>query len=391
MPPCCGHALPRQIGAFAGLSRPPGARGPVGPCWQTWTSDRCRTGFIGCESDATEDTPLSWTPAREVLDHEAHDFTPWLAENLHLLSDTLGLDALELVSTEWKVDTFSLDILAQGSDADGDVMVVIENQHGQTDHSHLGQLLTYAAGAAAGGGRVLAVWLVEEVRPAHLAAVEFLNRISASEEASFGVVLLRVRFTPSPEGFYVYFEIEAQPNSFISSTPHASVKSFAAIAEQGDFIDEVVTLLDPALKAAGSSGRAGKVNRKHGAVIYRLPKSLNVCRYVNLRVVCSASYTNVAIFVEGAETADGNWASAELLKATYQSKVAAYGLTVDTCHGSSATTKRDRVIAKLGVGYSTGTPSDVANRDAQILGGWARLLQEHPLTAIAAQLESADE
>jgi hypothetical protein len=22
-------------------------------------------------------SPLSWTPARDVLDHEAHDFTPW--------------------------------------------------------------------------------------------------------------------------------------------------------------------------------------------------------------------------------------------------------------------------------------------------------------------------
>lgn len=163
-----------------------------------------------------------------------------------------------------------------------------------------------------------------------LQAVEFVNRISASDEAAFGAILLRVRFTPSPDGFYVYFEIEAQPNSFISSTPHASAKSVAAIAEQGDFIDEVVVLLDPALRGSGLQ-RAGKVNRKHGAVIDRLPNSLDLYLYVNLRVVCSASYTNVAIFVEGAGTAEGNWAIAELLKQTYEAKVAAYGLTVDTC------------------------------------------------------------
>src|SRR3990170_4020883 len=94
-------------------------------------------------------TPLTWASAKEVLAHEAHDFTPWLAANLDLLADKLGLDELELVATEWKVETFALDILAKGRDADGDVSVVIENQYGPTDHRHLGQILTYAAHAAA--------------------------------------------------------------------------------------------------------------------------------------------------------------------------------------------------------------------------------------------------
>lgn len=119
--------------------------------------------------------------------------------HLDLLVETLGLDHLELDTTEWRVDTFALDILAHGSDADGDVTVVIENQYGLTDHRHLGQLLTYAAHAAASGHRVLAVWLTEEVRPAHLAVVEFLNRVAA-EGSTFGMVLLRVRFAPARLG-----------------------------------------------------------------------------------------------------------------------------------------------------------------------------------------------
>ncbi len=334
--------------------------------------------------------PLSWTPAREVLDHEAHHFTPWLAQNLQLLSDALGLDALELVSTEWKVDAFSLDILARGSDADGDVTVVIENQYGHTDHSHLGQLLTYAAGAAAGGGRVLAVWLVEEVRPAHLAAVEFLNRISASEDAAFGVVLLRVRFTPAPDGFYVYFEIEAQPNSFISSTPHTSASSAATIPEKGDFIEAVVKQLDPALQGSGLQ-RAGQANRKHGAAIYRLPGTLELSRYATLRVVCSSTHTNLAFYIEGAGSADGNWAVAELLRQTYESYISAYGLTVTTWHGSGAATKRDRIISKLETGYNEGAPDEVATHAAHAFEGWVRLLKEHPLTGIAEHLHASDE
>lgn len=89
-------------------------------------------------------TPLTWATAREVLPHEAHDFTPWLAENLDLLADALGLDDLALVAREWDVETFSLDLLAVGSDLDGDIRVAIESQYGATDHRHLGQLLTYA-------------------------------------------------------------------------------------------------------------------------------------------------------------------------------------------------------------------------------------------------------
>lgn len=67
-----------------------------------------------------------------MLPHEAHDFTPGLAENLDLLADRLALDRLQPVARELQVDTFSLDILARGSDADGEVTVVIENQYGES-------------------------------------------------------------------------------------------------------------------------------------------------------------------------------------------------------------------------------------------------------------------
>ena len=161
-------------------------------------------------------TALTWSSARDVLPHEPLDFTPWLADNLDLLHDVLGLDQLVLQSTEWKVETFALDILAQGSDADGDVTVVIENQYGATDHTHLGQILTYSAHAAAVGHRVLAVWITEEVRPAHLAAVEFINRIAAGDASTFGIVLLRVRFAPAPVGWHVHFEVASEPNAFLA-------------------------------------------------------------------------------------------------------------------------------------------------------------------------------
>ncbi|MBS8226884.1 RuBisCO large subunit C-terminal-like domain-containing protein [Vannielia litorea] len=51
-------------------------------------------------------------PLRDAWAHEAHQFTPWLAENIDHLSETIGIP-LELTGTEVAVETFSADILAR--------------------------------------------------------------------------------------------------------------------------------------------------------------------------------------------------------------------------------------------------------------------------------------
>lgn len=86
-------------------------------------------------------TPLD---LREVWSSEPYSFTPWLAdpENLQFLADSLDLPGLELVRTEHPVDSFSADIVAKIVDTDH--FVLIENQLERTDHTHLGQVLTYA-------------------------------------------------------------------------------------------------------------------------------------------------------------------------------------------------------------------------------------------------------
>ena len=81
---------------------------------------------------------------RAVWSNEATEFTPWLAGNLSILGEALGLD-LQLESQEAPVGGYSLDILAR--DVGNGHLVVVENQLGPTDHTHLGQLLTYAAGS----------------------------------------------------------------------------------------------------------------------------------------------------------------------------------------------------------------------------------------------------
>ena len=85
--------------------------------------------------------------ARTVWVNEARDSTPWLARNLPMLAEVIGID-LERLTKESPVGAFSLDLLAK--DLGRNRLVVRENQLESTNHDHLGRLLTYAAGHDAG-------------------------------------------------------------------------------------------------------------------------------------------------------------------------------------------------------------------------------------------------
>ncbi len=117
----------------------------------------------------------------KVWKNEAGDFTPWLAENLQLLSDSLGLSDLELRGTEVKIGKYKADIVAEET-ATGRT-VVIENQFGDTDHGHLGQIITYAAGADA----EIIIWISEKITEEHRKALDWLNETSDEEYGFFGV------------------------------------------------------------------------------------------------------------------------------------------------------------------------------------------------------------
>lgn len=139
---------------------------------------------------------------------EPYDFTPWLLKHAEDLSEEMGLD-LELEAREHKVGKFSLDLI--GSEVGTGRRVIIENQFGSTDHTHLGQLLTYAGGT----DPKVVVWIAETVREEHRAALDWLNNSTSTDIGLFGIELSLVRMEKAPESLVApVFRVVAKPNEW---------------------------------------------------------------------------------------------------------------------------------------------------------------------------------
>lgn len=155
---------------------------------------------------------VEYLPLREVWNNEATSFTPWLLENEAVLGDLLGIE-ISLTRNEEKVGDFSLDLL--GINLTDDSTLVVENQLERSDHSHLGQLLTYAGGLEPS----TIVWIASEFRDEHRAALDWLNEVTDDKTHFFGVVVRAVRIgdsLPAP-----WLELVVQPNSWSEMTRKA--------------------------------------------------------------------------------------------------------------------------------------------------------------------------
>ena len=158
---------------------------------------------------------LTKVDLRNAWTREDTHFTPWLAEeeNLRLLGEAIGM-SLEVQAVEQLVGPFRADLLCK--DADDHSLVLVENQIERTDHGHLGQVITYAAGLDA----VTIVWIAKRFTDEHRAALEWLNEVSHDQIRFFGLEVELWQIGDSPVA--PKFNIVARPNDWTRSVREAT-------------------------------------------------------------------------------------------------------------------------------------------------------------------------
>ncbi|HRR78257.1 MAG TPA: DUF4268 domain-containing protein [Ruminococcus sp.] len=148
---------------------------------------------------------------RDLWKHEQYDFSAWLSqsENIELLNEKIGLTLVD-INTEAYVGAYRCDIVAV--DETTGIKVIIENQLENSNHDHLGKIITYASGLDA---KVI-VWIVKEARDEHRSAIEWLNNNTSKDINFFLIELHAYRIgnsEPAP-----MFQIVEQPNDFIKES-----------------------------------------------------------------------------------------------------------------------------------------------------------------------------
>jgi len=117
-----------------------------------------------------------------------------------------GSNHVELEAAEHAVGGYALDLV--GRDITNNAVLIVENQLAVTDHSHLGQVLTYAAGT----GASTIVWIATMFREEHRQALDWLNESTGDDTHFFGIQLEVVRIggsQPAP-----LFNLVVEPNDW---------------------------------------------------------------------------------------------------------------------------------------------------------------------------------
>ncbi|WP_422485414.1 DUF4268 domain-containing protein [Gudongella sp. DL1XJH-153] len=191
---------------------------------------------------------------RTIWKHEALDFTTWLAreENIELLSNEIGIE-MQVAGTEVSVGSFSVDILAENIN-DGS-KIIIENQLEQTNHDHLGKLITYASGLDASN----IIWVFKYIREEHRRAIDWLNEITNSDVNFFAIQVELWKIgesLPAPK-----FKIISSPNDWAKAVRSSVNKG--ELNESGLFQLEFWEGFSNFMTGKTSSFKLGQYHARH--------------------------------------------------------------------------------------------------------------------------------
>lgn len=165
------------------------------------------------------------TDLRSIWKHEANDFTPWLSkdENLSMLSDVVGID-LVLEEQESSVGDFCVDLFA--TEEGTGRKIVIENQLEETNHDHLGKIITYASGKEA----EVVIWIVRKARDEHKKAIEWLNQHTGDSSAFFLIEIEVWKIgnsDPAPK-----FNVVERPNDWAKAMKNIGITNTQSLQMQ---------------------------------------------------------------------------------------------------------------------------------------------------------------
>jgi len=133
-------------------------------------------------------------------------------QNIGLLGEALGIE-IE-VQSEVGVGAFAVDLA--GKELSSGRPLIVENQLAPTDHGHLGQLLTYAAGLDA----AVVIWIAPSFREEHRQAIDWLNQHTDEQLDFFGIEIELLKIDASPPA--PHFKLVAQPNEWAKTTKQAA-------------------------------------------------------------------------------------------------------------------------------------------------------------------------
>ncbi|MGY5874589.1 MAG: DUF4268 domain-containing protein [Candidatus Thorarchaeota archaeon] len=152
-------------------------------------------------------------PIRDVWDNEPRGFNKWLADNIDILSEALNLQ-IPLVppDTESSVGPFLADLVIENESGE---RVVIECQLEDSDHKHLGQVVTYLTNLEA----KMAIWICTNPRSEHIRAISWLNEVSPVDISFFIVRVQTVKIGDSPPA--PLFTLIAGPSEATKETGRA--------------------------------------------------------------------------------------------------------------------------------------------------------------------------
>lgn len=143
---------------------------------------------------------------RKIWKNEAYDFTPWLADNLSIIGEAIGLE-LEYEDSEVPVGPYWADILAK--DIGTEKIVVIENQLEKTNHDHLGKCITYASVLDASA----VIWIASNFTEEHKKALDWLNDHTSDEISFYGLKVELWQIDSSKPA--VRFNVKSSPNEIV--------------------------------------------------------------------------------------------------------------------------------------------------------------------------------